>query len=150
MALPSRRSDHPGSYFTGANMTIEAIVDTYLSAYCDPDATTREASIQRVWNPSGRLVDPPMESAGYRGLSDQAATLLAQFPGHVFKRTTEIDHHHEFATYGWALCDPAGKVAVEGRDFMALDVDGRIMSVVGFFGAARPLSPSRGDTATGW
>lgn len=120
-------------------MDIEQIADTYLAAYCTADAAQRDALIRRVWNPQGRLVDPPLASAGHRGVSDQAATMLQHYPGHVFRRSTEVDHHHEFATFGWTLHDPAGNPVLQGRDFMTLDVDGRIMAVVGFFGPGRPL-----------
>lgn len=116
------------------NRKIETIVDAHLHAYCDPDPAARMAAIGRIWNPQGRLVDPPLEGAGHQGLSDQAATLLTQFPGHRFERTTGVDHHHEFARYGWALRNPQGDTVLEGVDFLALDVDGRILKVVGFFG----------------
>lgn len=115
--------------------TIEALVDAHLAAYCEPDATARREAIQAIWNASGRLVDPPMESAGRAGIADQAATLLAQFPGHTFHRTTDVDLHHGFARYGWALRNPWGEAVLEGQDFVVQDVDGFLLTVVGFFGA---------------
>jgi hypothetical protein len=114
--------------------SIETLVDSHLAAYCESDPETRMAVFARIWNKSGRLVDPPLESCGYQGMSEQAAALLQQFPGHKFVRTTDVDHHHEFARYGWVLRNAAGADALEGVDFLALDVDGRIMNVVGFFG----------------
>lgn len=121
---------------------IQAKVDAYLRAYCEPAAEARMRIIREIWHPSGRLVDPPLESAGHAGLSDQAATLLAQFPSHTFHRSTQVDHHHEFARYGWELRSPLGAVVVEGTDFLKLDVDGRLLEVVGFFG---PLEPRAKD-----
>ena len=121
------------------NMTaFGTVVDGWLASYADPDAARRTAAIRASWNAEGRLVDPPMEARGHQGISDQAATLLAQFPGHRFERTTAIDAHHQFLRYGWKLVDANGAGVLEGLDVMELDVDGRIARVVGFFGAQPP------------
>lgn len=114
--------------------SIESIVDSHLAAYCEPDARSRVEVFSRIWNEGGRLVDPPLESRGYQGMSEQAAAVLQQFPGHRFVRTSQVDHHHEFARYGWALRDAVRKEVLQGVDFLTLDVDGRILKVVGFFG----------------
>ena len=116
----------------------ERLVDAHLAAYCEPDAARREALVREHWNQRGRLVDPPLEASGHAGIADQGATLLAQFPGHRFERTTGLDMHHDFIRYGWRLVDPAGQPVLAGVDFMEVDVDGRIGRVVGFFGAEPP------------
>ena len=113
----------------------EQMVDTHLAAYGEPDAARRMALIREIWSLEGRLVDPPLEARGHAGIADQAATLLSQFPGHRFERTSALDMHHHFLRYGWRLCNPAGEAVLAGVDFMDLDVDGRIARVVGFFGA---------------
>lgn len=118
---------------------ITALVDQWLAAYGDADTARRMDAIRAAWHPQGRLVDPPMEARGHQAINDQAATLLAQFPGHRFERTTEVDAHHQFLRYGWRLLDAAGAVRLEGLDVAELDADGRLLGVVGFFG---PL-PSR-------
>lgn len=120
--------------------SIETLVDTWLQAYGDADAARRRATIERIWNGGGRLVDPPLQAVGHAGISDQAATLVAQFPGHTFHRTTDVDAHHEFARYDWSLRGPDGADVLQGTDVLWLDVDGRILQVVGFFGAPRPLA----------
>ena len=114
--------------------TIERAVDAHLAAYANPDAAARMAAIRDLWSLEGRLVDPPMEARGHAGISDLAATLLSQFPGHRFERSTAVDAHHEFARYGWRLVEPHGAAVLEGVDFLQLDVDGRIGRIVGFFG----------------
>ena len=114
--------------------TIERLVDRHLAAYCDGDAARRSAAIREVWNAQGRLVDPPLEARGHQGISDQAATLLSQFPGHRFERSTAVDMHHGFVRYGWKLLDAKGAVVLQGQDFGELDGDGRLVNVVGFFG----------------
>ena len=112
---------------------LEILVDAHLAAYCQPDPQARQAAIAKLWHAEGRLVDPPLAAVGRAGISHQAGQLLEQFPGHTFVRTTAVDFHHEFARYGWALRSPAGGTTVQGTDFLTLDVDGRIVQIVGFF-----------------
>jgi hypothetical protein len=114
---------------------LESLVDTHLAAYCEPDAQRRLAQIRSVWALEGHLVDPPFASRGHAGISEQAAALLGQFPGHRFERSTAIDAHHTTLRYGWRLVDGEGAPVMEGVDVLDLDVDGRISRVVGFFGA---------------
>ena len=118
--------------------SLDHLVDTHLAAYAEPDAAHRLQLLRSVWSTEGRLVDPPFESRGHQGISDQAATLLSQFPGHRFERTTAVDAHHQTLRYGWRLVSPAGAAVVEGIDVADLDVDGRLSRVVGFFGAQPP------------
>jgi hypothetical protein len=123
---------------TASTASLDRLVDSHLAAYAEPDAARRMALLEGSWSQEGRLVDPPFEARGHQGISDQAATLLGQFPGHRFVRTTAIDSHHEVLRYGWRLVSPAGAAVVEGIDVVDLDVDGRISRVVGFFGAQAP------------
>ena len=116
----------------------DGLVDDYLASYCEHDASVRLATIRRIWSSEGRLVDPPLEGQGHEGISGQAATLLSQFPNHVFERSTAVDFHHGFARFGWVLRAPSGGVVLEGTDFMTLSADGRIAQVVGFFGPTSP------------
>ncbi len=118
--------------------SIENLVDRHLAAYCEPNAAARPAAIRGLWHADGRLVDPPLAASGHQGINDQAATLLSQFPGHRFARTTAVDTHHEFARYGWALRNAEGMEVLRGTDFVTLDVDGRIQQIVGFFGELPP------------
>lgn len=119
-------------------IAITPLVDGWLAAYADPDAARRLAAIRDSWSRKGRLVEPPLEARGHQGISDLAATLQSQFPGHRFERSTAIDAHHQFLRYGWKLLDGNGAAVLEGMDAMELDVDGRIARVVGFFGAQPP------------
>ena len=118
-----------------SNPALDALIDTWLAAYCQPDAARRLEAVRSAWSEHGHLIDPPFEARGLQGIADAGGTLLAQFPGHRFERTTALDAHHTFLRYGWRLLNPQGVAVVEGVDVVELDVDGRLMRVVGFFGA---------------
>ena len=111
-----------------------ATVDTWLAAYTEADRARREDLVATVWNESGELLDPPLGAAGRAAICDVTDALLAQFPGHTFRRTTALDAHHDVARYGWELSAPDGVVVLSGSDVVRFDPDGRLLTVTGFFG----------------
>ena len=118
------------------------LIDAYLAAYTDADATRRAAVVQRIWAADGRLIDPPLAASGHAQISHQAEQLLAQFPGHRFVRSSGIDSHHGMARYAWQLVGPAGAVVLEGTDIAQIDPEGRLAQVTGFFGPLPVLEPA--------
>jgi hypothetical protein len=119
---------------------ITTTIDTYLEAYSESDPVRRIELIDRVWVADGELIDPPLDAAGHDAISNMAAAVQGQFPGHHFRRTSDVDAHHGFARYGWDLVGADGTVAVSGMDVAELH-DARLRRVVGFFGdLAAPAS----------
>jgi hypothetical protein len=137
--MTSEVIDRPRAAPQTARMTsittdLTQLVDTHLVAYGEPDPDRRAELIAAVWTPDGRLVDPPMSGEGHAGIAALAEALQGQFPGHRFRRTTQIDAHHDVLRYGWALVGPDGRVAVAGEDVAQLAADGRLRQICGFFG----------------
>jgi hypothetical protein len=118
---------------------LAATVDIHLAAYCEPDPARRNALIASVWSPHGAVFDPPFEGAGHDGISAMTDTVLTHFPGHTFRRTSDIDAHHMFGRYGWELVAPDGTTAVSGTDIVEVDDRGQLTRIVGFFGDVSPL-----------
>ncbi len=119
---------------------VTATVDAHLEAYGEPDADRRGQIVARVWDPTGRLVDPPIDGTGHDGIVELAGTVQTMFPGHTFRRTTVVDEHHGHARYGWDLLDPEGTAVLSGVDVALLGDDGRLLHVAGFFGELTPLT----------
>ena len=117
-------------------------VDTYLSAWTEPDADRRAELIAQAWAEDGSLVDPPLTGEGHGGISDMAAALQQQFPGHRFRRSSGIDVHHGRLRFAWELVGPDGRVALGGLDVGELADDGRLQRVTGFFGELPPVTGS--------
>lgn len=114
--------------------TITDVIDTHLRGYCEPDDGTRRELLEAAWSPDGQLIDPPFDGTGVDGISSMVDRLLEHYPAHRFERRTDVDAHHGFARYGWALVAPDGSTAVSGTDVVELGTDGRITRIVGFFG----------------
>ncbi|MCU1501782.1 MAG: hypothetical protein JWM12_1136 [Ilumatobacteraceae bacterium] len=115
-------------------LTIDAVIDTNLTAYGNPDATSRQQQLARVWAADGKLIDPPIDGAGLDGIDQMMAAVQGQFPGHTFRRTSGIDAHHGVARYSWELLGPEGNVALVGLDVAELAEDGKLARIVGFMG----------------
>lgn len=115
-------------------MDTTSTIDRYLDAYGETDADRRLQLISESFTPDATLADPPLDAAGHDGLSVMFVAVQAQFPGHTFSRTSDIDEHHGAARYEWSLAGPDGTAAVSGTDFVCFGSDGKLASVVGFFG----------------
>ena len=119
---------------------ITETVDAHLAAYGEPDPARRARLIASAWTPEGSLVDPPLDPAtGHAGLDALFAAVQSHYPGHTFRRTTDVDGHHHAARYGWEMLAPDGAVALAGTDVVELAADGRLVQVVGFFGELVPV-----------
>jgi len=118
---------------------LESTVDAHLAGYCEPDAARRLALLSEAWSPDGRLFDPPFDGTGPDGIAALVDAVLEHYPAHTFRRTSAVDAHHTFARYGWELVAPDGTVAVAGTDVVTVADDGRIDTVVGFFGDLPPI-----------
>ncbi len=110
------------------------LIDTHLTAWTEPDAGRRAALVARVWAEDGRLIDPPFVGEGHAGIAEMGGMLQQQFPGHRFRRASEVDAHHDSLRFAWELVGPDGAVALSGIDVGELGEDGRLRRITGFFG----------------
>jgi hypothetical protein len=109
-------------------------IDAYFAMWNESDVARRRDLIERAWAPQASYLDPLLEADGHDGLSTMVDQVHAQLPGHRFRRTTEIDLHHDRVRFGWELAGEDGTVAVAGIDVGELDGEGRLRRITGFFG----------------
>jgi hypothetical protein len=117
---------------TSKNVTT---IETYLQAYSEPDDDRRRELIERAFALDATLADPPFEAAGHDALHATFGAVLDQYPRHEFRRTSDVDEHHDAARYRWQMVGPNGAVAFAGTDVVRFDGSGKIASVLGFFDA---------------
>src|SRR5688500_10017434 len=113
---------------------METTIDTYLAAWNEIDEARRAELIDQASTPGGRYVDPMLEAEGHAAIPEMTASVQATYPGHRFRRTTQIDGHHDLVRFGWELVAPDGAVTVGGIDVGVLADDGRLQAITGFFG----------------
>jgi hypothetical protein len=114
--------------------TATAVIDHYLAAYGEPDEARRRQLIAAAFVEDATLADPPIDASGHAAIDQVFAAVQSQFPGNEFRRSSVVDEHHGAARYEWELVAPDGAVSIAGTDFVRFAADGRIESVVGFFG----------------
>lgn len=123
----------PGA-MTTSTTDLTITVDAYLAAWSEPDTDRRAQLIANVWAHDGRLVDPPLTGEGHGGISAMAEALQQLYPGHRFRRVSDVDAHHDSLRFAWELIGPDGAVALEGLDVGQVADDGRLVRITGFFG----------------
>lgn len=118
--------------------SVDGLVDTYCRAWSEPDADARRALLDEVWDEDGTYTDPLAQVGGRAALHAHIGASFADFPGMVVSATSAVDLHHDMGRFTWQLALPDGSVPVAGTDFVELTSDGRIRSIVGFFGPVVP------------
>jgi hypothetical protein len=113
---------------------LTSTIDTYLAAWNETDPARRADLVARVWAADGQLTDPPLAAEGHAAISEMAAALQGQFPGHQFRRASGVDTHHGYLRVAWELVGPDGGVALSGMDVGEVAPDGRLQRITGFFG----------------
>jgi hypothetical protein len=110
---------------------VEQLIDQYIAAWNETDPATRRALIARTWTEDGRYLDPLMSGEGHDGIDAVVGAVQTQFPGHRFRRTGELDTHHDRVRFSWELGPEAGPPLAGGVDFGVVS-DGRLHTITGF------------------
>jgi SnoaL-like domain len=117
---------------------LTAIVDAYFAMWNEDDTAKRARHIETAWTDSGRYVDPARDARGYSALNEMVSAARPHFPGHIVKRTSAIDAHHDQIRFSWDVVGPDGSVPVAGIDVGVRAPDGRLERITGFFGELAP------------
>jgi hypothetical protein len=121
-------------------MNVEKLISTYIAAWNEDDATTRQHLIAECWAAEGAYTDPMFDVTGPEEFEQLLAGFRQQYPGHVFVITGTADMHHDLVRFTWDLVTPEGEVGVKGTDIGRIDGDGRFASIAGFFDQAPVLA----------
>ncbi len=108
------------------------IVDRYIDMWNETDPVKRRILIGRIWSERASYVDPLMESVGQAAIDAMVTGVQERFPGLRFRRTSEIDVHHDRVRFGWELGPEGGPPVAKGVDFGVLGADHRLETITGF------------------
>ena len=64
------------------------------------------------------------------------AAVQERYPGHRFRRTGEVESHHDRVRFTWDLASEEGEALVKGTDFGVVTND-RLQAITGFFDQVR-------------
>lgn len=116
---------------TATATAIDQLADRYLAAWNETDPAARRDLIAKTWTEEGTYLDPLLSGVGHDGIDAMMAAAQPQFAGLRFRRTSEVDAHHDVVRFSWSL-GPDDALALSGQDF-AVVADGRFQSITGFF-----------------
>jgi hypothetical protein len=117
------------------------LVDRYFAMWNETDAERRRDLIARTWTEDARYVDPMLEGEGRGGIDAMVAQVHQRFPGYKFRRSGNIDQHHDRLRFAWELAPEGGPVFAGGVDFGVVAADGRLQAITGFIDQA-PAMPA--------
>lgn len=117
-------------------MTVDApdlteVVDRYIAIWNESDPLPRRELISLTWTEDGSYLDPLMRGDGREGIDAMTAAAQAQFAGLRFRRTSEVDAHHDRLRFAWELGPEEGAALAAGVDFGVV-AGGKLRSITGF------------------
>jgi hypothetical protein len=111
------------------------LIDRYIAMWNETDGNSRRDLIAAVWTEDANYVDPVLQADGHAGIDTMVQAVHQRFPGHRFRRTSEVDTHHDRVRFNWQLAPESGAPVVEGVDFGVVSNE-RLQAITGFFNQA--------------
>jgi hypothetical protein len=118
---------------TSANGKIVELVDLYIAMWNETDAGRRRGLIAKIWADGASYLDPVLSGEGRDGIDAMVKAAHEKYPGHRFKRTSDVNMHHDRAQFAWELGREGCPALVKGVDFATLSNEGCLKTVTGFF-----------------
>ena len=118
---------------TTENGKVVELVDHYIAMWNETDAQRRRRLIAEIWADGATYLDPVLSGEGRDGIDAMVNAVHEKYPGHRFKRTSDVNAHHDRAQFAWELGPDGGLVLVKGVDFAVLSAEGCLKNVTGFF-----------------
>jgi hypothetical protein len=109
------------------------LIDRYIAVWNETDATRRRALIEKTWTETATYLDPVLEGDRQAGIDTMIQQVQTRFPGHRFRRTSEVDAHHDRVRFTWELAPESGPAVVKGTDYGIVAADQRLQAITGFF-----------------
>jgi hypothetical protein len=118
--------------------TLSEFDQQYLETWTEPDLQQRQANIERLWAPGGRMVISPIDVTlqGTGEISEHVARVYEQNIAGRGLRFAYDQHAEagEALLLRWSMLAPDGSVAGRGVDMVFRDADGLVETVYMFMG----------------
>lgn len=110
---------------------LECTINRYLATWNESDPERRRALIAETWAEDGSYVDPLMAGDGHDGINAMVQGVQDQYLGFRFRRTSDLDAHHDRVRFSWEVGLEGGSPLAGGVDFAVIAGD-RLRAVTGF------------------
>jgi len=109
---------------------LNELVDRYTALWHEPDAELRRKRIAELWVEDGVQFTRSREIHRYTALEERVEAAHKEFVktgGFVFRRSSEVNGHHNALMFHWEMVPAGGgEAAAVGTIFFLLSDDGRI------------------------
>ena len=109
---------------------LDELVDRYIAVWHEPDAELRRTRIAELWVGDGVQFTRSLEIRGYKALEERVEAAHEEFVqtgGFVFRRSSDVEGHHNALKFHWEMVPAGGgEAAATGTIFLLLGDDGRI------------------------
>ena len=117
--------------------TLTDLIDRYIATWNETDAGRRRELIAQTWAAEASYLDPLLQGEGRDGIDAMIAQVPERYPGHRFRRTGEVESHHDRLRFTWDLAEENAEALVKGTDFGIVTPDNRLHAITGFFEQVR-------------
>jgi len=108
------------------------LIDRYIEAWNETDPVRRRALIARTWTADACYLDPLLQGRGHEGIDAMVQAVQERYPGNRFRRTSEVDVHHDRLRFCWTLSPEGGPPLAQGVDFGVMSSADLLAAVTGF------------------
>ena len=117
---------------------VDQTMKLYSRAWVEPAADLRTKLLAQAWAKDGRYRDPGVDLKGVDALAQHMGEFITRFPKAQIVATSKLDTFGAVYRVAWVLHFNDGATPdLEGFDCGELDAEGRLVSLLSFFG---PLS----------
>ncbi|WJY20852.1 nuclear transport factor 2 family protein [Fontisubflavum oceani] len=117
----------------------QEIVRAYGAAWLATDPGERRAHLEQAWADDGIYIDTNTRVEGREALAQLIEQTHTAFPGHIVELTSGALGFKGYLQFTWHMRRPDGEILLTGTDFARQGDDGRLVELIGFFGAPPPL-----------
>jgi len=117
-------------------MATKETIDAYIAAWNETNEETIIDLLRKCWAEDGTYTDPVSDVKGRDGLLTAITGFHKQMPGASIAVTSGLDEHHGRVRFGWKVV--GGSQEIAGIDVGTLSADGKLLSILGFWGTNPP------------
>lgn len=107
---------------------------SYGDAWNEDDAEARLAHLKACLTDDAVYCDPTVDLKGPEALADHIGQTRTAFGSYRIDRTSGFEEHHGYGRFAWRMTSDEGQPIVDGIDVVRVAADGRLSSIIGFFG----------------
>ena len=93
------------------------LIDRYLAAWNETNPQRRKELIAQTWTEDSTYLDPLVHGEGRSGIDAMIEGVQSRFPGLQFRRSSDVDAHHDHLRFAWELAPDGGAAVAGGVDF---------------------------------